>query len=70
MKKPKIPKPIHPSEMNGDNFQSPGGKSLYDMGWDMHGRISQLEATVRVGGGILLVLISVVLAKLFGAIPG
>ena len=68
MKKPKVPKPTHPSELNGDSFQSAGGKFLYDMVWEMHGRMSGLEATVRVGGGIFLVLMGVLLARSFGAI--
>ncbi len=65
MKKPKVDKPKHPSEVNGDSFQSPGGKNLYDMMYGIHGRVSRLEA----GGAIVLLLLGVILAKLFGAIP-
>ncbi len=66
--KPKIPKPKHPDEVNGD-FQSVGGKSIYDIVWDMHGRLSAVIATVKVGGTIILLLLAAILAKLFGVIP-
>ena len=68
MAKAKVSKPKHPDEMNG-SFQSRGGKSLYDMVWDMHGRLSAVIATVKVGGTIILLMLAVILAKMFGAIP-
>ena len=65
----KIPKPKHPNEINGEHFQSPGGKFLYEMVWDMHGRLSGVIATVKIGGSIVFLMLAVILAKMFGAIP-
>ncbi len=69
MKKPKVPKPVHPSELNGDRFGTPGGKDIYDIVWEMHGRLSAVVATVKVGGTLILLLLGVILARLFGVIP-
>ena len=69
MKKPKVDKPKHPSELNGDHFTTPGGKDIYDIVFEMHGRLSAVVATVKVGGTIVFLMLAAILAKLFGAIP-
>ena len=59
MKKPKLPKPKHPSEVNG-GFNTVGGRELYNLLWGLQGRVSKLEG----GFVIIIVLLAAVLAKL------
>ena len=61
MKKPKVPKAKHPSEVNG-GFNSTGGEELYNLLWGLQGRVSKLEG----GFVIVIVLLAAVLAKLQG----
>ncbi len=61
-KKPKVPKPKHPDEVNG-GFASEGGLEMYRLLWGLQGRVGRLEGIMV----LVPVLLGVIIAKLFGA---
>ncbi len=67
---PKLPKPKHPDDMNGTDFNSPGGREIHSVVWGMNARLGKVEGILTM----MLVLIPVIfgmlgvlLAKAFGA---
>ena len=60
MKKPKLPKPPSPEQLNGDHDR---GFEVYKLLWALNGRVSRMEAAYV----LLQAAVIVLLAKEFGA---
>lgn len=59
-KKPKLPKPPSPDELNGDHDR---GFEVYKLLWALQGRVGRLEGLML----LIPAMLGVLLAKAFGA---